>query len=352
MIKKIVTILLILLSTSCYNYTELNDLAIVSAIGIDYQNNSYHVTIQVVNTKKTDENENNNGFDIYEADGLTIKDAIKNISLICPKKIYLSHLEILIYGEGIAKKGINDTLDYLLRDNNIRGDFYIFIAKNNKANNILKINNNSFIINAESIKKLNETSYEKTGKSTIITFYELMDTYLNNNKEIVIPTIEIDDNNMTMNNLAVFEDDKLIYYLNEEDVITYNILTNKIKETSYKIKCHDGYIDILINNIKTNIKTDNDTININIKTNGNISSVTCDLNLKDEKNINLINNEANNLIKNNIMTFLNKNENIISIKDILYKNKKDYQGNINYNVEVKVNLISKGNTIEAVMNAK
>ena len=346
MIKKIIILFLLLFLTGCYNYTELNDLAIVTALGIDYHD-KYHVTIQVVNTKKNDEN--NNEFTIYEADGYTIEDAIKNLSIICPKKIYLSHLEILIYGEEIAKKGINDTIDYLSRDNNIRGDFYVFIAKNNEANNILKIDNTSFNINSENIKKLNETSSNKTGKSTIITFYELLDTYLNNNIEITLPTIELNDE-LLMNNLAIFKDDKLAYYLNEENTIIYNILTNKIKETSYKIKCQDGYIDVLINHLKTNFKPKKDILNININIEGSISAITCNLDLNDE-NIKIINNKISNQIENNIIIFLNKNKDIIGIKDILYKNKID-NPNIKYNINIKTNITNIGNTVRSVENAK
>jgi len=348
MIKKILILFLFLFLTGCYNYTELNDLAIVTALGIDYHDNKYHVTIQVVNTKKTEENENNNGFTIYEADGHTLEEAIKNLSLICPKKIYLSHLEILIYGEEIALKGINDTLDYLLRNNSIRGDFYLFVAKNNMANDILKIDNKSFIINSESIKKLNETSYKQTGKSTIITFYELANTYLNENKEIVIPTIEASDKKLIMNNLAIFKKDKLVKYLNENKTITYNILTNKINEATYKIKCQDGYIDILINNLKTNIKPHNDSIDINIKTDGSVSSITCNLDLNNEKNLEIISSKISNLIENNIYSLLNDKIDIIGIKDIFYKNKINYPDNIKENIDIKVNIIGKGN----VKNAK
>ena len=34
--KKILLIIIIIFLTGCYNYTEINDLAFVSSIGIDY----------------------------------------------------------------------------------------------------------------------------------------------------------------------------------------------------------------------------------------------------------------------------------------------------------------------------
>ena len=43
---------LLLFLTGCYNYYELNDLAIVTGIGIAYSNHEYEVTVEIVNPKK------------------------------------------------------------------------------------------------------------------------------------------------------------------------------------------------------------------------------------------------------------------------------------------------------------
>ena len=52
-IKFLIPILLILI-TGCYNYRELNQLAITTGIGIDKgEEKNYKVTVQVLNTKKT-----------------------------------------------------------------------------------------------------------------------------------------------------------------------------------------------------------------------------------------------------------------------------------------------------------
>ena len=49
--KKIILIITILLLTGCYNYTEINDLAFVSSIGIDYDVDSekFLVTYEILN---------------------------------------------------------------------------------------------------------------------------------------------------------------------------------------------------------------------------------------------------------------------------------------------------------------
>ena len=45
--KKIILLIVLLFCTSCYNYQEVNEIAIVNGIGIDY-NNNYKITFEIV----------------------------------------------------------------------------------------------------------------------------------------------------------------------------------------------------------------------------------------------------------------------------------------------------------------
>ena len=47
--KKIILIIALFLLTGCYDYKEINNLGIISAIGIDYQDDEYNVTLEVLN---------------------------------------------------------------------------------------------------------------------------------------------------------------------------------------------------------------------------------------------------------------------------------------------------------------
>lgn len=369
--KKLLVFLLILFISGCYNYQELNDLSIITAIGIDYDD-KYKVSIQVVNTNQTSEDEAR--FTIYTSEGNTVEEALKNISLICPKKIILSHLEILIYGEKVAKKGIANTLDYFLRENESRGDFYVFIAKNHDAKEILKVITPNENNNAKNIKKMVSEAMDETGKTTITDFNELASNYLNQNKEFLIPSININGNEkgktteeipnvfLKLDKVALFKDDKLIDYANIKEIIGYNILTKNIKETTISYKCNDGYINVLLNNFKTTIKVkENLEVLIKIMADGKISEVTCNIDLND--NINKINKGINKQLKKDIKKTLNRfknnNTDIIGILDLYYKNNNDYYKLINnnwndnfkkikYTINTKVNINNTGNLIKVI----
>ena len=43
--KILIIILTLLLCTGCFDYKEINDLAIINAIGVDYENDEYVITL-------------------------------------------------------------------------------------------------------------------------------------------------------------------------------------------------------------------------------------------------------------------------------------------------------------------
>ena len=55
--KKIITLILVLfLTAGCYDNIELNNLAIISGIGIDYHDDNYYLTYEILNDIKTGDN--------------------------------------------------------------------------------------------------------------------------------------------------------------------------------------------------------------------------------------------------------------------------------------------------------
>ena len=94
--KKYLFIPILFILTGCYNYRDLNDLAIVSGISIGRDNNNFKVSVEVVNPSLNQDEEA--GFLIYQSSANSIEEAINNISLKAPKQLYLAHLNILIIG--------------------------------------------------------------------------------------------------------------------------------------------------------------------------------------------------------------------------------------------------------------
>lgn len=384
---KLFILLFLIFITGCYNYNELNDLAIVTAIGIDKTESGYLVSIQLVNTQKTGTDTNTSGgdskFTIYEAEGKTIEEAIKNVSYVCPKNIYLYHLGILIFGEDTAKKGIKSTMDYIIRNIETRGDVYVFVARGKDANDIIKVITPIETLNAKNIISLLEKSSKNLGKAVLMNFRDLLNNYINSKTEIVMPSITIVERNdlgeqveniadsdpgtfLKIDETAIFKEDKLIGYMTNDETLGYNILKDSINETIVNYKCKNGYVEALINNLKTDVEVNEKLeVIVNIKASGNLSEVSCDINIESVEKQNEIEKKIAKQLEEAVKITFNRikddyNSDIFGILNMYYLNKNSFYheiekewydkhfNDLKIKVKAEVDLIGKGNTLKVI----
>ena len=101
--KKIKYLLLLILPilSGCYNYRELNELGITTAVSIDYQDDNFHVIAEVVNPIKQQDasSSNNSPFVNYSGSASTLQNAFRNIVLESPRQLYAAQLEIIVLSE-------------------------------------------------------------------------------------------------------------------------------------------------------------------------------------------------------------------------------------------------------------
>ena len=379
--KKILLLLLILLLTGCYNYRELNNLAIVSAIGIDYKDNNFEVSIQIVNPKKQQDSSSANepDFIIYKSKAKTLQEAFRNVVDTSPNRIYGSHLEILIISEEIAKNHMDKLFDFFAREPEARSEFNSLIAKNSTPNDQISIITPLINLSATNIKTLIETNSQNLATTVKSTFNETFNQYLNPYLEIILPSLELigeeekgqeqeniaqtnTNNKVKLSNIAIFKNNKLIGYLSEEESKGLNILLNKANISLISSKYHDNYIVSEIDNIKTKFDIDvyKKEVNITIKGHSIINEVNSNINIKDPKVIDNIDknieNELKKIIENTIYTTQNTyNSDVIGIRDMFYKKdpnylKKNYSNwdeifkQIKFNINIDLKLYEKGNT--------
>lgn len=389
--KKIIIVLsFIFICCGCYNYKELNNLAITSAIGIDKTDDGYKVTAQVVNTQK-EGTDNNSSSDpkivVYEHTSKTVQEAVRYMVLESPKRLYPNHMQVIVIGEDVAKDGILESLDLFFRDSELQKNFYVLISKDVSANQILKTLTPVDSIVSSSIKKSLESDSSYLGITELVTYDELINTYLNPNKEISLPSvtltgkikgsdkienIEKSDSatKVVLSQMAVFKGDKMVGYLNDKQSIALSFIKGKINNTLIKYKCDGGYIVVEAINSKSSIDVDNSgNFKINISGDATINEVSCDINLEENKAIDKINKEVNKEIKKNINNTIEYikntyNSDVFGFLDIMYKNKYSLYKKVNkdwYNdkfkdskidVNVNIKIIEKGNTLRVIKHEK
>ena len=191
--KKILLLPLIFLMCGCWNYKELNNLAMTTGIAIDKIDNDYHVTLLISNSKKqtNDNNKPQASTAAYEGSGKTMYEAISNASDNISKEVYLGHLAILVLSEEIASSDMLNVVDFLFRYPQIRNEFQLILAKNSKASDILKVTTPLESFPSLNVSENLKNTNKRQGIIYTVNFNEFIKTFLESGVEAVLPSVEV-----------------------------------------------------------------------------------------------------------------------------------------------------------------
>ena len=158
--KKLLLLLIIpLFLTGCYDYQELNNRAIIAGVAIDYEEDAFHIDLEILNNKKSSNQEEESSKTYYvKGSGPTLDKAFQDCHSRLSKEPYYSHLKILILGEEVAKEKLSEVLDYMIRDAAIRNIFLPVLAKGSKASEILETTTTENPIVSTSIQSMIENN--------------------------------------------------------------------------------------------------------------------------------------------------------------------------------------------------
>ncbi|MEG0384434.1 MAG: Ger(x)C family spore germination protein [Solibacillus sp.] len=295
--------------SGCWDRRELNQLAIAVAFGFDKVDDEYLVSAQVVVPSEMSVNggTGKSQVTLFTARGETVYEAFRKMTKESPRKIYPGHLQMLVIGEELAEEGIGKSLDVLSRDPEIRPDFYVVIAKESAATDILNVTTTIESVPANKMFKSLKVSEEAWAGTKSINLDELLTDLISEGKEAAVtgirligdPKIGASKQNvesitpaatLQYDHLAVFKGDKLVGWLNENETVAYSYISNTVKSTVRPISCpNEGVATIEVINseaeVKGNMKNGKPEININVQVKGNVGSVQCKINLNDLETI-------------------------------------------------------------------
>jgi spore germination protein KC len=321
--------------TGCWSRRELNDLAIAVGIGIDKIGDQYQVSAQVVLPSQIAGSKGGSPqapINLYKATGHTVYEALRKITTVSPREIYISHLRILVLGEDLAKEGISDVLDFMSRDTETRNDYFIVVARDAMAADALKILTSLEKIPAVRLFSSLETSEKQWAPTSTVTLGTLITELVTKGKQPVLTGVVIEGNvgvgetpknvetvdsptELKYSGLAVFKEDKLIGWLTQEESKVYNYLTNKVRNTVFYIQCPEGKkVSLEVfearSEMKGSMQSDKPEITIEQHLEVDVGEVQCrNLNLTDTKTITELEQIANKKVMNLFETTIKKVQN-------------------------------------------
>ena len=327
-----IMVLLLTCITGCTNKRELNELGIAMGMGIDKVGKKYKVTVQLVNPGEISAKTGEGGrspVNTFEATGTTMFEAIRRLTTESPRKIYFAHLRMVVIGEDLATKGIAKVLDFISRNPEFRPDFYIIISKGKRAESVLKVMTPIEKIPAQQIFTKLRTSEKEWAATGTITLADLIKSLTSKGKKAPVVTgIRIQGEREKGNlqesveridvpvkliytGLAVFNKDKLIGWLDEDQSQGYNYTQGKVKSTIEDVAYKKGRVGIEIieakKTIHSKIRNRKPQVVIEVRVTGNISDIeTNDLDLTKSKTIHELESRVEQNIKRKIEQSIQK----------------------------------------------
>ncbi|BCG60168.1 Ger(x)C family spore germination protein [Paenibacillus sp. URB8-2] len=269
-----------LLLTSCWNSRELNDLAIVSGIGIDELpgKEGYRVTFQLVNPAATSSNPGPAAgqppVTVFSANDTTLFGALRKASKKVSRQLFFAHTQLVVVGESLAKTGIGHVFDIFERSHELRLNSAVLISRNTDAASIMKILQRVEIIPSIGLAKKTKNSSNVWGETRYVNVKEFI-SGITEEGDMTISGIRLigdkeegkkkSDLEQTessaiieMSGLGVLKDGKLDRWLDGSEARGTLWLLDKIDETILNIDSEEQKEAIAVNifTSKTKVKVD------------------------------------------------------------------------------------------------
>lgn len=225
--------------SGCWDYNEIDELAIAVGLAIDKkENGDYIITSEVINPKEAGREAKLEPV-VFQAEGKSLFDAIRNTISLSGKKLYWTHAKVIIVSEEIAREGLLPVLDWVHRDGEMRAVMWLMVARNSKAGDILKTKarlNSTIAFQLNDIFKSakNETSYAD------IPLWAFIEILAEEGISPILATAQVRESEEEkipeVHGIALFKGDKMIDWLDEEDSRTYSWLMENKKDGLLVIK--------------------------------------------------------------------------------------------------------------------
>lgn len=303
-------IFLLLPLTGCWGQKEINELGIVQVMGVDLEpDGNYRISVlAVIPIGGLQESLDLSGVWLGSAVGKSINDASKNLRNVASKRLVWIDNRIILIGEELAREGVDEILDYFMRNREIRYRNYVMVSEG-KALDIMSIPADAEANLPEELLGIIQNVQDWT-KAYVPDLNAFLNCYLDQGIETVAgrltySSVDFETYSTAKENYgeviesekkkviadrgcAVFKGDKLVDFLGNIETRGYRLITGEINAGAITINDQEQMVSMEIRNVKSNItaEVDNDiTFTIHLKMSGDIIENASDHNIINQATI-------------------------------------------------------------------
>jgi len=378
--KKLLVLLLILFTcTGCWNYKELTELGIVSAMAISKEESgNYIVDLQLVNILESgDKGIPESPISIMSGEGTTIADAIRSINMKSSKVFFSSNIEYVLIDQSVTDKDLKEVLDFLARDTKLSLNFLIVTATKDKPTDVLAALSQFNLNPASNVSELIKRSEERYGASYSLTFKEYLAKYLDKGITPVYPNIhlvgnvdEADENEVLKDsdsndyveiyNLVAFDKEGNAIELGLSESFGFNFLSNRIQSGTVTSQCGEEHFTVETLKSKVGFSELNgNKVTVKGEIEAEVFFYGCEYDLDESNTLDKLSDITKETITEYIKSAVKLSQetktDFIGVGNWIYKNKNDYfnfdkrdwetEGlpKLEFDYNIKVKLLKQGN---------
>ncbi|MBM6619609.1 Ger(x)C family spore germination protein [Bacillus suaedaesalsae] len=269
-ITLIICISLILL-TGCWDRTEVNDMAFVTATGFDKADeNSFRISVQVPLPSAMGGSGSSGGGGgttggpsyVDSELGRNIRESNDHLQQRMSRKLFFGHRRILVFGEAMARGGFEKSLQLVLEQPQSRLSTYVLVTEG-KAVDILTASPHLEKLSSEAMREI-----VKAGRA--VTVKDVLNDIGLEGKDPVIPVVKTvktkngkskeDKEELAVEGMGVFKGDKLSYFANKEESSGALWLLDGMENKTFTFPVRqDDELNVQIDRV--NVRTDYKIIN-------------------------------------------------------------------------------------------
>jgi spore germination protein KC len=326
-------LIIILLLTGCAGKRELNELALVMAVGIDKgrEENSFKVTAQIARPAdargQTGAPSGQTGEPILTivGQGESLFDAIRDLSSFTTRNVFWAHNQVIVINEDLAKEGIAQVIDFFTRNPELRMRTWVVITPE-KASTLVSTVTGLELIPGESVNKLFrygeisnvapntqimdvQAAYLSQSSQPIIARVTLKEVMVSNKKPEKGPTIKQVD----LAGAGVFQEDRLVGILKPEETRALMLFTERLKSGVVTTPCPskpERTVSVELRNqlfqVTPHLKGSQISFNAEFDAFANVVEAGCPFSIDNQEKVSELEKAVEKKLKKEIETTVNK----------------------------------------------
>jgi spore germination protein KC len=265
------------------------------------------------------------------ATGYTVFEAVRNLNSISPRRPFWAHARFIVFGEDMARDGLQEALDFFDRDGEPRRTSYILMAQGVKASDLLQAEFSQEPMPSEGISELlqgTRLAQSTVAAMTVNEFLQALEGEGIDPITVRVELIPLEEDfaiggdvlrdevkaKTRMTGSAIFKDDRLVAWMNRPQTRGYLWVTGQVRSGIINInepETADAYVSLEIvgsrGSFKPQLTKDGIKILVQVEVHVNIGEMQQYIDIRKDPGLWVsIERRLTQVVKNEIMAAVTK----------------------------------------------